>query len=368
MSPVLASLAPPPLQFGILGYAVRLAEPGALWMLAVVAALAILGAVAIARRRAALRAAAGSLAPRVAPLAGSGRPTARLSLQILGLTLFTLALAQPQCGTRTQLGKRYGIDLVIALDASNSMQARDVRPSRLSRAVLELSELIDRLGGDRVAVVAFAAEAFVQCPLTTDYAAAKLFLRAIRPDSIPQQGTSVARALDAAKQVLAAADRGAKAKAVLLLSDGEDHEAGALEAAEALANDGVRIYAVGIGSAAGEPIPVVDRAGNVTGYKRDRNGETVVTRLDDRLLREVTARTDGRYVHADDGSLGVETIQEELDRLDKSELEGRLTVEYEDRHAFFAFPGFLALLAAGLLGEAAGRRRLPIPVAKGAVR
>ena len=149
-----------------------------------------------------------------------------------------MALAQPQCGTRTELSRRYGADVVVVLDVSRSMEARDVRPSRLERARLEVGALLDRLKGDRVGVVVFAGEAFVQCPLTTDYDAARLFLRAVGPDAVPQQGTAVANALLGAKELLEAAERGARGKVVLLVSDGEDHDGEVLDAASALAGAG----------------------------------------------------------------------------------------------------------------------------------
>lgn len=172
----------PALGFGLLGEQVRLLEPGALRLLAVVAALALLGGLSLWRRRRALRLAAGPLAPRVAPTAGLARPLARLALWLGGLALLALALARPQCGARTEVTRRYGVDLVVALDVSRSMLARDVGPDRLSRAQLEVGALVDRLAGDRVGLVVFAGRAFAACPLTTDAAALRLFLRGAGPD------------------------------------------------------------------------------------------------------------------------------------------------------------------------------------------
>ncbi len=338
-------------QTSFLGYAARLAEPRALWLLAVPLVLAILGGAAVLRRREALRRAAGALGERVAPGAGAARPAARLGLQILGLGLLAVALARPQCGARTELSKRYGVDLVVALDASRSMLARDVKPDRLTRAKLELSALLDQLSGDRVGIVVFAGEAFVQCPLTTDYAAAKLFLKAVGPDSIPQQGTSIESALAAAGEVLEAGERGARSKVVLLLTDGEDNEPGALEAADDLAAQGIRVFAVGIGSRTGEPIPLVDKQGAVVGYKKDRQGSTVLTRLDEGLLRSIAERTSGRYFHTAGTALELGEVRAELDRLEKSEIEGRLTVAFEDQYAVAAYPGFLFLLGGLVLRE-----------------
>ena len=349
----------PALQFGFLGYAARLADPGALHLLWVVAALAALGAIAIVRRRRALARLAGPLAPRLAPDATVARPAARLSLSLLGLAALVVALARPQCGARAEVAQRFGVDLVVALDVSRSMRARDVPPDRLSRAELEVGELLDQLAGDRVGVVVFAEDAFVQCPLTTDYAAAKLFLRAVSPDSIPQQGTDLASALLAAKEVLDGAERGARAKVVLLVTDGEDLEGGGAEAAAALADAGVRVFALGVGTPEGAPIPDAAAPG---GWRRDRSGAPIVTRLDPASLRALAARGGGRaYDLGGPGGGGLAAFRAELDRMEKSALSSRTTVAYDDRYALAAFPGFLLLLAGLLLRE--GR---PRPAGEGA--
>lgn len=353
-------------QFSVLGAKARLVHPERLWLVAVAALAFALEAWWLLGARARLeRAVSARLADRMAPAAGPARGVARSSLVSIALALLGIALAQPQCGSHSELTKRYGIDLVVALDASASMQARDVKPSRLERAKLELAGLIDRLKGDRVAIVVFAGDAFVQCPLTTDYAAAKLFLRAITPDSVPQQGTALSRALATSRELLDNADRGAKGKAVVLITDGEDHEGAALDEAAKLAEAGVRIYAVGVGSVSGEPIPLVDAAGNVTGYKKDRAGNTVMTRLNEQILQELADKGTGKYVHSARGDLGVGEIAEELDRLQKAELQSRLTVQYEDRYQAFAAPALALLLLAALAGDGRWRRARATPVTGG---
>jgi Ca-activated chloride channel homolog len=353
--------ATPALHVGFLGYAIRLAEPRALWLLAVVAVVAIAGAWALARRRGALARAAGPLAPRLAPAANTARPAARLGLSALALALLAIALARPQCGTRTELARRYGLDLVVVLDASRSMTARDVAPDRLSRATLEVGALLDGLSGDRVGVVVFAGRAFVQCPLTSDHAAAKLFLRAVGPDAIPQQGTSVGEALAAAREVLDAAERGARSKVVLLVSDGEDQEGGAAEAAAALDDAGIRVHALGVGTPAGGPIPLLDREGAVAGYKKDRGGDTVVTRLQEDGLRAIADAGGGEVFLVGAPGRDVAAFRATLERMEKSELESRLTVTYEDRYALAAFPAFLLLLASLLVKEARPSTSSPLP-------
>jgi Ca-activated chloride channel family protein len=255
------------------------------------------------------------------------------------------------------LVKRAGIDLVVALDASNSMLARDVKPSRLERAKLEVTALLERLNGDRVGLVVFAGDAFIQCPLTTDYAAARMFLRAVEPVSMATQGTAIADALYEARNVLEGGGRGDAGKAVLLITDGEDQRGDALEAAAAVAETGVRIFAVPVGGTEGEPIPVLDRGGNLTGYKKDKEGRTVLTRTDVTGLRDLTARGNGLLLQGAGADLGVLKFLPELEKMQKGEVESRLSVQYDDKYAWFAWPAFVLLCAAAALGEGPLLRR-----------
>jgi Ca-activated chloride channel family protein len=342
-----AGLPEPALDFSLLGYPLRLAEPGALRLLAVVAVLAVLGGVALARRRRALLRAAGALAARVAPGANRTRPAARLGLSLLGLALLALALARPQCGARTEVARQYGLDLAIVLDASRSMLATDVRPDRLARAKLEVGALLDALPGDRVGLVVFAGDAFVACPLTSDHAAARLFLRGVRPEALPRQGTALARALAAGRDVLLASESRGRAKVALVVSDGEDHEGGVASAAQALAQDGIRLFALAVGTAAGAPVPPREDARG--GAAR---GEAPVTRLDPATLRLVADAGGGEVFDVSAPDRGVAAFRAALDRLARAEREGHVTVAWEERYALAAFPGFLLLLLALLLREA----------------
>lgn len=345
-------------QFSLLGLPARLGQPWALGFLVAVAAGALLWVRLLLQRSRGLgRAVPERLLVRMAPKAGVARDLWAGSSSLAGLVLLALAATQPQCGTRTTTAKRFGMDVVIAIDASNSMLARDVKPSRLDRAKLELSELIDRLRGDRVGIVVFAGDAFVQCPLTTDYAAAKLFLRAVAPKDLPQQGTALAAAMRVAHSLFEGGDRGASGRALVLLTDGEDHEGDVDEEAGRLSDEGVRIFSVGVGSKSGEPIPVLDKDGNVVGYKKDKAGKTVMTRLNEEVLRAVAEKTSGRYVHSASGDLGVGEVYEELSRMDKAEFETRLTVQYDNRFEQFAWPGLVLLLVGFVLGEGRFTRR-----------
>lgn len=345
-------------QFSVLGLPARLAQPWALAFFAVVVVAALLWVrMLVSRARSLGVAAPERLLARMAPKSGLGRDLWGGGSTLLGLLLLCLAAAQPQCGTHSQIAKRYGMDVVIAIDASNSMLARDVKPSRIERAKLELSDLIDRLHGDRVGIVAFAGDAFVQCPLTTDYSAAKLFLRAIEPKDLPQQGTALAEALQTAETLFKGGSRGASGRAIVLITDGEDHEGGVGKEADHLADEGVRIFAVGIGSQSGEPIPLLGKDGSVVGYMKDRQGRTVMTRLNEEVLRTVTEKTHGKFVTSEAGDLGVGEVNEELSRMDKAEYQTRLTVQYDERYQPFAWAG-LGLVCLGLLlGEGRFKRR-----------
>jgi Ca-activated chloride channel family protein len=335
-------------RFVVLGYQAGFQKP---FLLALIPLGLGLGGIALWRalvRRSKLnRSIPERLSSTVAPGVSVALPVTQATFYALGLALMAFALAQPQCGSRTELTKRRGIDVVVALDASRSMLARDVVPSRLDRARLELNTLLDELKGDRVAIVGFAGDAFIQCPLTSDYAAAKLFLRAIDPDQVPQGGTNIGAALKVAKDVFANADRGAKDRVVVLISDGEDLEGDVSSGVDALKELDARVYAVGIGSEQGEPIPIANKEGQVIGYRKDKDGNLVLTRLDRAGLTRIAADTKGEFFYQPQGVAMGEVVKI-IDKLQKSELESRLTVRYAE-----VFQPYLAVgiffLALGML-------------------
>ena len=346
------------IQTTILGLHLRILSPVWLWLAPLGIVLGVLAAWRSMQRQAQAQALVPEQRrPQILRYGGAAQGTLRGSLLGAGLFFLFLAAAGPQCGERTELVKRSGIDLVIALDASNSMLAHDVKPSRLDRAKLEVTALLERLKGDRVGLVVFAGEAFVQCPLTTDYSAARLFLRAVEPAAMPQQGTAIASALLEAKRVLDGGSRGSAARAVLLITDGEDQQGDALKAAGELGESGIRVYAVPVGTEAGEPIPLTDKNGSVIGYKKDREGKTVLTHTDVAGLRELAARGGGIALRGSGTELGVLELLPELDKLQKGELESRLSVQYDDKYIWFAWPAFALLCFGAALGEGALLRR-----------
>lgn len=345
-----------PWRFGLLGYKAGFEQP--VYLLGIALAL-LLGAIAVwvsARRGARVR---KVVSPRLAEVLTPGvsvaLPVIQSSLYTLALVFFAFALAQPQCGERAEVAKRRGIDVVVALDASKSMYARDVTPSRLERAKLELTTLLDSLKGDRVGLVVFAGDAFIQCPLTSDYAAAKVFLRAVDPETMPQGGTNIGAALLLSKQVLENADRGAKDRVVVLLSDGEDLTGDLGAGVDALKELGARVLSVGIGSDSGEPIPVLNKQGDVVGYKKDEAGVTVISRLDRAGLTRVASATGGEFFYQPRG-VAMGDVVKVIDSLQKSELESRVTMKYGEVYQPFLAVG-LAFLLVGFLVVPSWRRR-----------
>lgn len=333
-----------PWRFTLLGYKLGLAQP--VFLLLVPLTL-IIGAIVVwlaFRRTVALhRVIPSRLASTLAPGVSVALPVAQRVLQTSALTCFAFALAQPQCGEKAEIVKRRGIDVVVALDASKSMLAKDVTPSRLERARLELSTLLDELKGDRIAIVAFAGDAFIQCPLTSDYGAARIFLRAIDPNQMPQGGTNIGAALLLARQVFDNADRGSKDKVVVLLSDGEDVSGAVNEGVTALREIDARVLAVGIGSEQGEPIPVLSEGGEVVGYKKDENGVTVLSRLDRTGLTKIASDTQGEFFFQPRGVAIVDVVKV-IDSLKKAELESRLTVKYGEVFQPFVAIGLFFLM------------------------
>ena len=278
----------------------------------------------------------------------------RTVLMLAAVVLLVTALARPQFGDRVDTVRREGQDVVVALDLSASMEAEDIAPNRLAAAKLAVGRLIERLDGDRIGLVAFAGEAFVQSPLTLDYAAAALFLNAMEPDLVPVPGTDLGQAIEVALDGFG--EPGERSRQLVVITDGEDHE-GAIDAAvERAADEGVRVYAVGMGSTEGVPIPSFDESGAPNGFLRDDEGSVVTTRLDDVTLQRVADRTGGAYYHAAAGSgAAFDRLVEELTGGEGGEIESREVTRYEEQYQIFLGLALLLLAAEALIPE---RRRV----------
>jgi Ca-activated chloride channel family protein len=286
-----------------------------------------------------------------ATLSRGGR-VAKSILMLVAVAFLILALARPQFGTRVETVRSEGQDVMVALDVSRSMLAEDVAPNRLERARLEIMRILQRLAGDRIGLVAFAGNAFVQSPLTVDYGAAALFLNAMDPDLIPIQGTNLGEALTVA---LDAFEEGTRDQRVLIVvTDGEDHEGEIEEALARALDEGVQIHTVGIGSLDGVPIPEFDASGVRSGFIRDEGGTVVTTRLDESTLERVAQATGGRYFPALGPGANLDPLVEEITGGEGRELEAREITRFDEQFQLFLGLALVLLLAEGLIPE---RRR-----------
>ncbi len=277
---------------------------------------------------------------------------AKRILLLVGLTLLILALARPQFGTRVETVRREGQDIVVALDVSNSMLAEDIAPNRLERAKLAVSRLIDRLEGDRIGLVAFAGDAFVQSPLTVDYAAARLFLNAMEPDLVPVQGTNLGAALAVSLSAFDEQER--QHRVLIVITDGEDHEGEIDEAVARASESGVRIHTVGIGSPDGVPIPDFDERGRRRGFKRDAEGNVVTTKLEETTLRRIADETGGGYTRVTARGTELYALADEIAGMEGREIETQQLTQYEEQYQVFLGLALALLLAEILVSD---RRR-----------
>ena len=278
-----------------------------------------------------------------------GRRKIKNILLIASLFFIILALSRPQFGTRLVEINQSGADIVIAVDVSSSMLAGDIRPNRLERAKTALAALAQPLGGNRVGVIAFAGTAFWQCPLTLDISGVSLFLDILDANLIPLPGTSLGSAIRLASAGLS--KTAPKSKAIVLLTDGEDHNSDPLGAAREAAAQGIKIYTIGFGNPAGEPIPLYDEKNSFSGYKKNKKGEVVMSVLDEATLSKIAAETGGEYFPARDGNIDLGRLIGSIQELEKSRLSSNINRRYEDRFQIFLFIGLALLLAEFIIPE-----------------
>ena len=263
------------------------------------------------------------------------RPLVKFGLLLTALALLIVMLARPQMGTKISHEKRTGIETIIALDISNSMLAEDVSPSRLDRAKMMVENLVDHFTNDKIGLIVFAGEAYVQLPITSDFVSAKMFLSSIEPGLIETQGTDIAAAVNMATHSFTQEE--GVGKAVIVITDGEDHEGGALEAAQEAKEKGMRVYVLGIGSAKGSPIPIP----GTSDYMKDNSGETVMSALNEDMCKQVAAAGGGAYIHVENNSNAQEQLNRELDKLAKKEISSTVYSDFDEQ---FQAVGILVLL------------------------
>jgi Ca-activated chloride channel family protein len=337
-------------------------HPGALWLLAL---LPVLAAAAWWRLRQRARLLAGfaedHLLPRLAPDVDHRRRHLREGVRLAACALLIVALAGPQWGMRWEEVRREGVDLIVAVDTSRSMLTTDIKPSRIERAKLAVLDLVKQLQGDRLGLVAFAGTAFLTCPLTLDYGAFTQSLNAVHVGLIPRGGTALGEAIRTSLEAFEA--RQGKHEALILITDGENHEGDVDEAAQLAGERGVKIYTVGIGTTEGELIPAGDGDGT---FVKDRKGQVVKSRLNEEVLQNLAIKTGGAYVHGTGASLGLEQIfQDHIAKMEKRELQSSLQRRLDPRLQWPLAAAILLIVVEPLLGDrrrpAGMRRRAAAP-------
>jgi len=261
---------------------------------------------------------------------------------LLALSLIIISLARPQIGSKIEEAKQVGIDVMIVLDVSLSMQADDIKPTRLEKAKHEVARLIERLQGDRIGLVIFSGSAYVQFPLTSDYAAANLLLNAVDVNSVPQQGTSISSAIQMATESFRE-DEQIK-KAIIIITDGEDHEGEIDKVTDAAASKGISIYTIGLGTTAGGPIPLFGPGGAKAGFKTDNQGNVVITKLDEAVLKDIAAKGNGKYYPGSNSEGEIDAIFDQLSNFEQTEYGTKRITDYEDRYYYFLIPALLLLI------------------------
>ena len=279
---------------------------------------------------------------QLVPSYSSRRSVFKFILFLLVVASSILALANLQSGSKMEEVKREGIDLYIAVDVSNSMNAEDIVPSRLERSKQAINKLIGEMRGDRIGIIVFADKAYVQLPITTDYSAAKMFLSTINTKLVASQGTAIAEAINLAMKSFPDETH---SRAIVIISDGEDHENdAAVKAAQDAAKKGAHVYTIGMGLAEGAPIPEYNQYGHQTGYRKDSNGNTIITRLDEQMLQKIAAAGNGLYTRASNSNVGLNKIYEDISKLDKTEIEAKVFTDYEDQFQWFVGAAIVFLL------------------------
>ena len=268
------------------------------------------------------------------------------------LAILILGAANPQIGTKMEEVKREGVDIIIALDVSNSMKAEDIKPNRLESAKQEISHMIDKFQNDRLGLIVFAGDSYLQLPLTTDYSAARLILSTVDVDVVPIPGTAIGSAIKLAMKSFATGEK--KHKVIIIISDGENHEDDAIAAAKDANTEGVIIHTIGMGSPDGVPIPIYE--GNTqTGYKKDESGNTVLTKLDEQGMRQIAEAGGGIYIRATNQQDEMDAVFKEIQVMEKKEFGAKVFTEYEDRFQYFLTVAILLLLLEFFISERKNR-------------
>lgn len=313
----------------------RFENPAFLYLLIIIPVFILIRLLGIRKRKRKLKKFGDiELVKQLMPDVSYSRRALKFWLMMVALALIIVMLARPQMGTKISQEKRSGIEVIISLDISNSMRAEDVVPSRLDKSKMLIENMVDNFTNDKVGLVVFAGDAFIQLPITSDYVSAKMFLQNVDPSLIATQGTDLAGAIDLSSKSFTQQDK--VGRAILIITDGEDHEGGAIEAAKKARKNGIRVFVLGVGSPKGSPVP--DGNG---GYMKDNTGQEVMSALNEDMCKQIAEAGGGAYIHVDNTSLAQRQLNDELTRLQKGDLSSVIYSEYDEQ---FQAVGILVLL------------------------
>ncbi len=278
---------------------------------------------------------------RLSPNKSKFKPVLKVILWSLAIAFLTMAMVNPKIGSKMETVKREGIDIVFAIDVSKSMLAEDIAPNRLEKSKQLVTQIINNLTSDRIGIIAYAGSAFPQLPITTDYGSAKLFLQAMNTDMVSSQGTAINEAIELAQTYYN--DESETNRVLFLISDGEDHGGDIADIAEQAAEKGIRIFTIGVGTSKGGPIPI-KRNNVIQSYKKDRSGETVITRLDEATLKQISEETNGEYISGTNTNEVIDKVNEILANIEKTEFESKQFADYKDQFQWFLGFGILFIV------------------------
>ena len=325
----------------------RFEDPIFLWLLWIIPVLILVRFIGWRKRRAKLRRLGDpELLKQLMPDISKYRPTVKFVLMLAALALLIVMVARPQMGSKVSHDKRNGIETMICLDISNSMLAEDVTPSRLDKSKKLISRLVDTFNNDKVGLIVFAGDAFTQLPITSDYVSAKMFLETINPSLITTQGTDIGAAIRLAMKSFTPQE--GVGRAIIVITDGENHEGGAVEAAQEAAEKGMQVFVLGVGSPDGSPIPAEDGSNN---FRRDKDGNVIVTRLNEQMCQEIAKAGNGMYIRVDNTNSAEKVLNNEIAKLSKADVESQVYTEFDEQFQALAWLVLILLVVEMLILE-----------------
>ncbi len=319
----------------------RFEHPEYLYLFFVIPALVVLYYISYRMKKKALKEYGDmSIISQLMPFASFTRPVYKFAIMLLAFCFLVIAIAGPQFGSKLRKIKRKGVEVVIALDVSNSMLAQDIKPNRLESAKRAISKMVDNLNNDKIGLIVFAGEAYTQLPITTDYSSAKLFLSTINTDIVPIQGTAIGSAINLASKSFTPDSEASKA--IIVITDGENHEDDATAAAKAALEQGIVVHTIAMGLPKGAPIPIKGKSGQ---FRQDEDGNVVISKLDEKMLAEIAEAGGGNMIKANNTTTGLKALFKEINKMEKTELEQRIYSDYDEKFQYFiAFVLLLILI------------------------